>query len=120
MIAFMQESSGNVLGVHACGKLTEDDYKDRLVPPLKSLIERFGKVRVLSYMDETFQGWDLKAAWANTTLDVCHRADFERIAVVGAPAWEEWCAKLAGIFMTGEIRTFPPEQLQQAWDWLRV
>jgi hypothetical protein len=120
MIAFMQESSGNVLGVQAGGKLTENDYKCRLVPRLESLIARFGRVTVLFYMDETFQGWDLKSAWANTTLDVRHRADFERIAVVGAPAWEEWCVKLAGIFMTGKIRTFPPEQLQQAWGWLRA
>jgi hypothetical protein len=67
MIEFMQESSGNVLGVHAGRKLTANDYKDRLVPRLESLIERFGKVRVLFYMDETFQGWDLKSAWANTT-----------------------------------------------------
>jgi hypothetical protein len=120
MIAFMQESGGNLLGVHAGGKLTENDYKDCLVPRLELLIDRFGKVRVLFYMDETFHGWDLKSAWANTTLDVRHRADFERIAVVGAPAWEEWCAKLAGRFMAGEIRTFPPDQLQQAWDWLRA
>jgi SpoIIAA-like len=120
MIEFMQESSGNVLGVQAGGKLTEDDYRSRLVPRLESLIERFGSVRVLFYTDETFQSWDLHSAWANTALDVRHRADFERIAVVGAPAWEAWCLKLAGLLMAGEIRTFQPDQLQQAWNWLRA
>jgi hypothetical protein len=120
MIEFMQESGGKVLGVQAGGRLTEDDYNSRLTPRLESLIERFGKVRVLFYMDETFRGWDLKSAWANTILDVRHRADFEKIAVVGAPTWEEWCVKLAGLLMAGEIRTFPPEKLQQAWNWLRA
>lgn len=120
MAEFMQEGSGNVLGVRTGGTLTGNDYKRRLVPRLESLIEQFGRVRVLFYMDETFRGWDLKAAWVNTTLDVRHRADFEKVAVVGAPAWEEWCVKLAGLLMTGEIRTFPSEQLQQAWDWLRA
>jgi hypothetical protein len=120
MIDFMQESSGNVLGVQASGKLTQSDYKSRLVPRIESLIGRFGRIRVLFYMDETFQGWDLKSAWINSTLDVRHRADFERIAVVGAPAWEESCVKLAGLLMAGEIRTFKSDQLQQAWDWLRA
>jgi hypothetical protein len=120
MIDFMRESSGNILGVQAGGKLTQSDYKRRLVPRIESLIERFGKVRVLFYMDETFQGWGLRSAWANTVLDVRHRADLEKVAVVGAPAWEAWCVKLAGLLLAGEIRTFPPDQLQQAWDWLRA
>lgn len=52
-------------------------------------------------MDEDFQGWDLKAAWANTSLDLRYRREFEKIAVVGAPAWEEWCVRLASLFMKG-------------------
>jgi hypothetical protein len=47
MIAFIQESSGNVLGVQAGKELTENDYECRLVPRLESLIARFGRVRVL-------------------------------------------------------------------------
>jgi hypothetical protein len=120
VIEFMDESHGNILGVRAGGKLTEDDYESRLVPRLESLIDRFGSVRVLFYMDETLRGWDLKSAWANTAVDVRHRTDLERIAVVGAPAWEAWCLKLAGLLMAGEIRTFQPDQLQRAWDWLRA
>ena len=120
MIEFMHESSGNFLGIRAGGRLTEDDYRSRLVPRLEALIERFGRIRVLFYMDETFRGWGFRSAWANTILDVRHRADFERIAVVGAPAWEVWCLKLAGLLMVGEIRTFSSRRLQEAWDWLRA
>lgn len=120
MIEFMQESSGNVLGIRATGKLSKVDYENRLEPKLSSLIERFGKVRALFHMDEAFQGWDLEAAWANTILDVRHRADFEKIAIVGAPRWEEWCIKLASVFIAGEVRTFRTHQLREAWDWVRA
>lgn len=120
MIEFMQESRDNVLGIRATGKLSKEDYDNRLEPKLSSMIERFGKVRALFYMDEAFRGWNLEAAWANTVLDVRHRASFEKVAIVGAPRWEEWCVSLAGIFIAGEMRTFRTHRLREAWDWVRA
>ncbi len=120
MIEFMQESRGNIVGVRASGKLTGVDYKRSLIPHLESLINQHRRLRVLFFMDEAFAGWDLEAAWNNTVLDFCHRSDFEKIAMVGAPAWEEWCVKLAGFLMQGELRTFRREQLPEAWQWIRT
>ena len=78
-------------------------------------------MRVLFLMDETFQGWSLKAAWANTIFDLKHRRDFEKIAMIGAPKWEERCVKTAAtLLMHGKMRTFRPDQLNQAWHWLRA
>jgi hypothetical protein len=119
MIEFMPESNENILGVRASGKLTDDDYKNVLVPKLESLLEHHSKLRVLFYMDENFRGWDLKSAWDNTTLDVKHRGDFEKIAMVGAPAWEEWCVKIAAVLMKGRMRTFRSDELDRAWEWVR-
>jgi hypothetical protein len=52
-------------------------------------------------------------------MDFRRRADFEKVAIVGAPPWEEWCLKLAGFLVAGEIRSFRADQLQDAWTWLR-
>jgi SpoIIAA-like len=120
MIEFMQQSSGNILGIRASGKITDADYKLTLIPRLESLLNQHGKLRVLFFMDEKFDGWDLRAAWDNTSLDFRHRADFDRIAMVGASALEECCARLAGFLIKGEIRTFRQDQLAQAWEWLRA
>lgn len=120
MLEFMNESAGDILGVRGRGKLTADDYTHVLVPRLESILKRFDKVRVLLYVDETFQGWDLGGASANTCLDVRHRTDFQKVAIVGAPVWEEWCAKLASLLINGEIKTFKTDQLQIAWEWLRA
>lgn len=48
MIEFMKESSGNIVGIRATGKLTDADYDKVLVPHLEYLFERFGKLRALS------------------------------------------------------------------------
>ena len=46
----------------------------------------------------------------NTVFDVKHRRDFDKVAVVGAPRWEQWCVKVAAAWvMSGELRTFDRE-----------
>ena len=121
MIEFLEEGSGNIVGMRAAGRLSEADYRDVLAPRIHLLLEQFRSLKALFLMDETFEGWSLRAAWANTVFDVKHRRDFEKIAIVGAPKWEDWCIKTAAKWlMTGELQTFRLDQLTQAWEWLRV
>jgi len=120
MITFMPESGGKIIGIRAGGKLTRADYRDILIPRLEALIARHGKIRALFWMDESFDGWEMEAALDNTAMDVKHRGDFEKVAMVGGPAWERLCAKLAGVLISGEIKTFPSGRLSEAWGWLRA
>jgi hypothetical protein len=120
MIEFMNESSGNAIGIRASGKLTKTDYDTILIPRLTELFKTCGQLNVIFYMDDTFEGWDLEAAWDDASYGLMHRADFDKLAVVGGPAWIDWCIKLGGFLMKGEIKVFPPEQLDQAWKWIRT
>ncbi|MGH3678189.1 MAG: STAS/SEC14 domain-containing protein [Mycobacterium sp.] len=121
MIEFMTQSTESILGITASGKLSRLDYRDVLAPRIESLAARFETLRVLFLMDESFQGWSIAAAWANTIFCLKHRRDFDRIAMVGAPKWEEWCVKApATLLMNGELRTFRRNQLNHAWEWLRA
>ena len=119
MLEVMKESEGNTIGFRATGKLTRKDYDEVLAPRLAALAQQFGSVRALVYMDDGFKGWDLPAAWANTKLDMHHRGDLAKVAIVGAPVWEEWCVRMASLLMKGELRTFRSGELQAAWDWIK-
>ena len=120
MIEFMDESDGNMLGVRATGKLVRANYRDVLAPRIRLLVKQFRTLRVLFLMDENFAGWSIAAACANTVFDVRHRRNIAKIAMVGAPAWEEWCIrKAAALLITGDIRTFRTNELARAWEWLR-
>jgi hypothetical protein len=118
MIEFMHEGNGNVVGIRASRRLTDADYRHVLIPRLQSRFEQFGTLRVLFLMDETFTGWDPRATWHDTVLNLRHRADLERIVIVGGPRCEQWCAKLTGRVMKGELRTFRRGQLSEAWAWI--
>jgi hypothetical protein len=121
MIEFLDEGPGDIVGIRAAGKLSDADYRDVLAPRVQLLLKQFRKLKALFVMDETFEGWSLRAAWANTVFDVKHRRDFEKIAIVGAPKWEDRCIKTAAKWlMTGELRTFRRDQLTQAREWLHA
>jgi len=120
MIEFMAESSGKALGVKAGGRLTDADYKNVLIPKLEALFKQHGRLNLLFYMDESFEGWDLEAAWDDASFGMEHWADFDKMAAVGGPAWVELCIKLFGFLMKGEVRTFPADQLGSAWTWVKA
>jgi hypothetical protein len=119
MIEFMSESSGNTIGIRASGKLTKADYETVLIPQLTELFKAHGQLNIVFLMGDEFEGWDLEAAWDDASYGLVHRADFGKLAVVGGPAWVNWCIKLSGFLMKGEIKVFDPGHLDQAWQWVR-
>ncbi|EQD64298.1 UspA domain-containing protein, partial [mine drainage metagenome] len=80
---------------------------------------QFDRLRALFYMDPDFRGWDLSAAWKNTKVDFRFRHNLDKIAIVGAPPWDEWCVRGGGVVMKGELRTFGTDQLDDTWKGVR-
>ncbi|WP_343079949.1 STAS/SEC14 domain-containing protein [Ostreiculturibacter nitratireducens] len=118
MIEFMEGSMGRIVGLRATGRLKEADYRD-LLPKLEELFRQHGKLDLLFYMDEGFEGWDMQAAWDDASFGFSHAGDFERLAVVGAPAWVNWCIRLSSFLFKCEVRIFPGEALEEAWGWVK-
>ena len=118
MLQFIPVFDGNTIAVRASGKLTHEDYQNFL-PQLEEQIKEFGKVSMLFEFDN-FTGWELEAAKDDFKFGMKHLAGFERIAMVGDKAWEHWMALMAKPFLlSGKVRYFNRENLQDAWDWLR-
>lgn len=40
------------------------------------------------------------------------------MAVVGAPEWVNWGAKVGALFISGQLKTFPAGSEQAAWQWV--
>jgi len=118
MIEFMDESTGKFLGIRASGTLTDADYKGVLIPKLEELFDTHGKLDILLYLDDGFEGWDAGAAWDDAAFGMRHRADFEKLAVVGGPGWVQKGLKAFAFLMKGEIRTYPADKLETAWEWV--
>jgi hypothetical protein len=113
----LKESSGNVLGFKASGKIIPADYEE-LVPAVEELVKKEGNVCMLIDLEE-FEGESIKA-WSN---DFKFGHEFhdkiDKMAIVGDKKWEEWLAALADPFYAREARYFHVDDISAAWDWLR-
>lgn len=119
MIEVMSESQGAVIGVKFSGKITTREYEETFTPRLETVLKEYGKARLMYVVDEDFEGAEAGAVWDDTKLGLKHRHDFEKLALVGGAKWMAWLTKLCATFISGEIKTFPLEQLQEAWIWLK-
>jgi hypothetical protein len=119
MIKVLPETEGNVLVLLATGKLTDQDYKDVMLPNLEKVVKQYGKARLVMNMDENFQGFTPNAMWEDLRFGMAHRHDFERMCVVGGPKCVEWGTKLANLLISGEIKCYPTNAYQQAINWAK-
>ncbi len=119
MFEFLPESKDDVLGIKASGKLTVADYRDVLIPRYEALLKMHPRPRVLLQFDD-FEGWSLAAGLDDALFDIAHRKDFSKLALVGGPAYVEWGMNLFAPFTDGEIRHFPAQKLEAAWEWVRA
>ena len=58
MIHKIPTSSGNIIGFNVSGKLSDDDYKNIVIPEVEQGIDKFGEINLLWEMEET-RGWGL-------------------------------------------------------------
>jgi hypothetical protein len=119
MIELMDDSKDGIVGVKVSGKLTAADYEQYLIPALDRVFALDKRARFLVLMDETFEGWTLDAAWDDASYWFQHRSEVDRVAIVGAPQWVEWCINAMRFALKGEFRLFERDRLDDAWAWLR-
>lgn len=118
MFEILKETDNALLAVRASGKLTADDYEKILMPKLEEKCSVFDKVKLLVEISDDFAGWEMSAALDDLKLGLQHSGDFEKIALVGAPEWVIWGAKMFGVFVPAPIRSFSEKERDKALEWL--
>ncbi len=119
MIEIMEKSEGSLLAVRFSGTLTAEDYTDVWIPACKEVIADRGKVRVLMYMDETFDGWEAAVVWEDTKFGLKNLSHFEKIAVVGGSEWMGKLSEMFGSIIPGlAVKAFATGELEEAHSWI--
>ncbi len=118
MLMKLEQSTPEILGFLASGRLTDNDYKNFLIPEVKSALDASGQIRLLFQLDG-FRGWDIQAAWDDLIFGMEINSKVDKIAIVGDSRWEQWVARLVKAFTHGEARHFTLGHVDEAWDWVR-
>lgn len=117
MISIEHDRERDMIVVRVSGMLSTQDYENA-VPELEHALELSkGPLRVLIRLED-FRGWEIGALWRELELDLEHRGDFGRIAVVGENELEHWGTTLSAPFAKAEMRFFPNDREVMAEDWL--
>ena len=104
------------IGLRASGKVSEEDYRDVLVPTINGAMEH-GNVRLL-YVLEDETDYKPGAVWADTKMWFKNHKGWERLAIVSDADWLENAVKVFGRLMPGEVKVFEPDDVRDAKQWL--
>jgi hypothetical protein len=108
----------NVLGFTAKGTVTANDYESVIIPAVKALFSRQGKVRFLYYLGKDFSGFEAAAVWDDMKLGLKHLAGWERVALVSDVEWIRAAVKVFGLAIPGHVRVFHNRELAEATRWV--
>lgn len=117
MIKIQREPGTNLIYTQAVDKLDQADY-DRLLPVVKEMTEKYGKVRWYFEMND-FDGWTPQALWSDATFSLKHRNDFSKTAMVGRKDWMNWLTQMMKPFTTAEVRFFELHEREAAKAWIK-
>ena len=110
-------SQDNILSINVSNKLTKGDLDD-LVPLLKEKVAESDHPHLLMILED-FNGWkNAETFWKDLKLDNKYIGSFDRIAVVGEKKWQKWGTKLVNPITKEELKYFPIDQLDNAWEWI--
>jgi SpoIIAA-like len=81
-------------------------------------IDSGSKPRLL-FILENFDGWERGADWNDLDFMISHGVKISKIAIVGEPRWETLALAFAGAGVRrAPVKFFPPNELEQAKEWL--
>ena len=121
MAEVIPDMPAGTLGFRVSGRLSREDYRDVLVPPLREAVEAGERLRVLYaigpelHMEPEALLEDFKV---EVDMGVKHHDAWKRIAVVTDLDWLWRAFGLFSWMVPGEMRMFRESELEQAKSWL--
>lgn len=121
MIERMKESSGWAYGFKVSGQITEEDVK-AFEPQMEFAIKQRGKHPLGIVIDATsLDSVEWSARWEELRFLHKYSDHIARVALVGAPKWEEVKAMFISgtVLAEADVRYFEADEMAHAWMWAR-
>ncbi len=114
MIQIIEHLPGNVVGIIAKGRVTNEDC-DRVLKPVMENSLKHNKVRLYYEIGSRFPG----AAWEDLRIGIEHIPQWERVAVVTDVGWVRHTVNALRFLMASEVRVFTRFQAAEGLAWVR-
>lgn len=117
MYRVLDESQNATVGIKVQAKLTVEDF-DGLLPYLAQIQEEVGPLNLL--LDLTMlDAESCRGCWNDIVTNLQNFSGIKRMAVKGNDRFWESPSRALGADLPSEVKFFSPEQIQEAWDWVK-
>lgn len=118
MIRKIEDLKDGVIGFHASGVVTKEDYTEIIIPEVEKTLKTHNKLNVLYVLDEDFDHYAWQALFEDTKIGVMHPLSWEKIAIVTNVEWMLNAVKYMRPFVPFKMKTFLGTQLDDARQWI--
>lgn len=117
MIERLKDVPGNLAAFRATEEVTQDDFKNTVMPEVELMVEKTDKLNYLLLLDTDIKNFTAGAWLQDALLGIKNLTKWNRAAIVSD---SENIIKFTDAFsvaMPGEFKGFKKTELQQAIDW---
>lgn len=114
MVQVMSDLPPHVVGIHAVGEVTKEDYEKVVIPQIEKLARRQEELNFLFVLDTNVTDFSAAASWEDFKLGIKHYTHWGRVAIVTDQKGLEWFANLSNFFIPGKAKGFSPDELNGA------
>ncbi|MDB4918966.1 STAS/SEC14 domain-containing protein [Mucilaginibacter sp.] len=118
MLRYIKDLPSHVIGIHAVGEVSKDDYEKVFIPHLDELVERQGEINYLLILETDIGNFTAGAWWDDFKLGLKHFTQWNKIAVVTDQKAVEWFSDAFRLFIPGKSRGYPLAELDAAIKWV--
>ena len=120
MLEILSGFPDDVAAVSARGDVSEDDYRNTLVPYIDSKLKAHAEVRVFCHIGPEFTGFTAGAMWEDTKLGLGRWNHWGCIAIVTDVGWLKQAVRLFSPFFRHPVRTFANAEYDTAREWINA
>jgi SpoIIAA-like len=121
MIERIEDMPAGTIGFRATGRVTGDEYRETLLPPMREAAEA-GEVRLVFAAGPNFESFEPGALLEDTKtgvrLGLGHMSSWKRTALVTDVDWISKALHMFGWMSPGEVRVFGLDELEAAKEWV--
>ena len=118
MIVKIENVPDNMVGFQAMGEVTKDDFEKKVLPEVKALVERTGKLNYLMVIDTALQNFTAGAWFQDTLMGLKNIATWNRTAILSDSESLKSFTNIFSAIVPGEFRGFSTDQLEIAVVWV--
>jgi hypothetical protein len=117
MIQLIDNLPANMVGFRATGEVNKNDFNAVVIPHVKAVVEKTGKLNYLLLLDTSVKNLTFGAWIKDALLGIKNLTKWNRAAIVSDSAMIRKFTDIFSVLIPGEFKGFEYNDLKQAIDW---